>query len=233
MTEDRKIVAVSPHHNSWVRLTIIFCKHNIHALLKWLALSSILCLLSSANAAGISINKAAIRASDDGYHLTANYNVGLTLVMQQALSRGITLHFVGEFLLTRSRWYWLDEKIFQSEQSIKFSYNILTRQYRISRGSLFQNFANFEDALNILSRQISPAIPVEVIKNNGGYLPGWLLKKDNTYFAAARLRLDTAQLPNLLQVNALTDSDWSLSSDWYRWIVTQSEITASDLGRAE
>lgn len=181
----------------------------------------------AAYAAGISVNKASVRASDDGYHLTANYDINLPVVMQQALSRGITLHFVGEFSLTRPRWYWWDEDVFQSEQIIKLSYNVLTRQYRISRGTLFQNFANFEDALAILSRQSSLVIPPDLIKQDDGYFSEWI-KRDGNYFAAARLRLDTAQLPKLLQVNALTNSDWILSSDWYRWIVTPAELAASD-----
>jgi hypothetical protein len=194
-------------------------------LLAWL-------FAATAYAAGITVNKAAVRTSDDGYHLTANYDINLTMVMQQALSRGITLHFVSEFSLTRSRWYWMDEDIFQSEQTIKLSYNVLTRQYRISRGALFQNFTDFEDALSTLSRQSSPVLPVGFIKKDDGYLPEWIkpsewIKSDANYFAAARLRLDTAQLPKLLQVNALTDSDWTLSSDWYRWIVTPVELSAA------
>lgn len=187
-------------------------------------------------AAGITVNKAAVRNSDDGYHLTANYDIDLTLVMQQALSRGITLHFISEFSLTRPRWYWIDEAVFQGEQSIKLSYNVLTRQYRISRGSLQQNFATFEDALNMLSRQSSAVLPVGFIKKEGGFLPSWIdpstwIQSDTNYFAAARLRLDAAQLPKLLQVNALTDSDWTLSSEWYRWIITPQEL--SQAGKSE
>lgn len=198
------------------------------ALLAWL-------FAATAYAAGISVNKAAVRAGDDGYHLTASYDINLTVAMQQALSRGITLHFVGEFSLTRPRWYWMDEEVFQSEQPIKLSYNLLTRQYRISRGALLQNFASFEDALNALARQNSLAIPPDLIKKDDGYFSyfsEWI-KTGGHYFAAARLRLDTAQLPKLLQVNALTDSDWTLSSEWYRWIVTPAEIAASEQGRAE
>ncbi len=198
------------------------------ALLAWL-------FAATAYAAGISVNKAAVRAGDDGYHLTASYDINLTVAMQQALSRGITLHFVGEFSLTRPRWYWMDEEVFQSEQPIKLSYNLLTRQYRISRGALLQNFASFEDALNALARQNSLAIPPDLIKKDDGYFSyfsEWI-KTEGHYFAAARLRLDTAQLPKLLQVNALTDSDWTLSSEWYRWIVTPAEIAASEQGRAE
>ena len=46
------------------------------------------------------------------------------------------------------------------------------------------------------------------------------------HIAAARLRLDIEQLPNLLQVNALTSKDWDLSSDWYRWVIRPAEIKA-------
>jgi hypothetical protein len=93
---------------------------------------------------------------------------------------------------------------------------MLTRQYRISRGALFQNFASFEDALNMLSRQISAPIPVD------------MLKKNSSYTASVRLRLDTAQLPKLLQVNALTGKDWTLNSDWYYWVVRPTDIAHSE-----
>ena len=178
-------------------------------------------LAATAYAEGISVNKAEARLSEDGYQLSASYDVSLTFAAQQALTRGIPLYFVGEFSLTRSRWYWLDEVIFQGEQTVKLSYNVLTRQYRISRGALFQNFASFEDALNILSRQSSTAIPAG------------LLKKDGDYVAAVRLRLDTTQLPKLLQVNALTGKDWDLNSGWYRWVIRPAEIAVHGAGKTE
>lgn len=176
--------------------------------------------VAAAQAEGLSVNKAEMRHSEEGYQLYANYDVNLTFVVQQALSRGIPLYFVGEFALTRSRWYWMDEEIFRGEQTIKLSYSVLTRQYRIARGALFQNFASFEEALNMLARQNSAVIPAE------------LLKKDSSYTASARLRLDTAQLPKLLQVNALTGKDWTLNSDWYRWVVRPAELARGE-GKAE
>ncbi|MDD5298927.1 MAG: DUF4390 domain-containing protein [Gallionella sp.] len=183
-------------------------------LLAWLC-------IATAHADSISVNKAEAHLNEDGYQLSASYDINLTAAAQQALSRGIPLYFVGEFSLTRSRWYWLDEEIFQGEQTVKLSYNMLTRQYRISRGALFQNFASFEDALNILARQSSATIPAE------------LMKKDGSYIAAVRLRLDTAQLPKLLQVNALAGKDWTLNSDWYRWVIRPAEISARGEEKAE
>jgi len=177
--------------------------------------------IATAYAEGISVNKAEVRLDEGGYQLSASYDINLTFVAQQALTRGIPLYFVGEFLLTRSRWYWLDEEIFQGGQTVKLSYNMLTRQYRISRGSLFQNFASFEDALNILARQSSATVPAE------------LMKKDGNYMAAARLRLDIAQLPLPLQVNALTGKDWALNSGWYRWVIRPVETAERGEGKAE
>lgn len=171
-------------------------------------------LAASAFAEGVSVNKAEIRLDEKGYQLFATYDINLTFTAQQALTRGIPLYFVGEFILTQPRWYWMDKRIFEGEQTVKFSYNVLTRQYRLSRGTLFQNFATFEDALNILSRQSSTTIPTEAIS------------KDSNYIVAARLRLDITQLPLPLQVNALTGKDWALNSDWHRWMVRPEDITA-------
>ncbi len=224
--------------------------HCCKKLLSWL----LRCMLfgwlfvATAQAEGVSVSKVEVRLGEAGYQLSASFDISLNSVVQEALSRGIPLYFVGEFSLTRSRWdwldnaqqslsrriksyfvdepvlthwSWLDKEIFQGEQTTKLSYNVLTRRYRISRGALFQNFASLEDALNTLSRQSSPVIPAE------------LMKKEGKYMAAARLRLDVTQLPKPLQVNALTGNDWTLDSAWYRWVINPADITVHSEGPTE
>ena len=225
---------------------MLCCKKSLSALLFGLLLAGL--LVATAYAEGISIDKAEIHQGDDGYHLSANYDVNLNFVVKEALSRGIPIYIVGEFSLTHARWSWLDSaqhalvghlphfivgdspltrwswldhEVFRSEQTVKISYSVLTGRYRISRGALFQNFASLEDALNIVARQNSAVIPAK------------LLKEDDNYIAAARLRLDISQLPKPLQVNALTDSDWTLDSGWYRWPITPADITVQDGSKAE
>jgi len=194
------------------------CKRLFKTLLRGVLLAW-LCM-AAAHAEGISVSRTEIRLGEDGYRLHAAYDVNLSFVVQQALSRGIPLYFVSEFSLTRSRWYWLDEEIFHGEQTVKISYSVLTRQYRIARGALFQNFASFEDVINMLSRQSSAPVPAA------------LLDKDSSYTASARLRLDTTQLPKLLQVNALTGKDWTPNSGWYRWVVRPANLAQGE-GRTE
>ena len=83
-------------------------------------------------------------------------------MVEQALEQGVPLYFVSEFTLTRPRWYWLDEVVARSEQTTRLSYNALTRQYRITRGALFQNFASLDDALRIIGHQTAEPIPAEL-----------------------------------------------------------------------
>ncbi len=173
-----------------------------------LALAMLWLGIAAAAAEGIAVRKAEAHFSDGSYQISADFDVSLNYVVEQALVQGVSLYFTSEFTLTRPRWYWLDEVVTQSEQTTKLSYNSLTRQYRITRGSLFQNFASLDDAINIIRRQSATPIPAELLK-----------KMDVSHIASVRMRLDVTQLPKPLQVNALTSDSWNLDSDWYRWIV--------------
>ena len=182
-------------------------------------LFSVFCFLSTACAEGIEVRKTDVHFSDDNYQFSADFDIRFKFAVEQALEQGVPLYFVSEFTLTHPRWYWLDEVVTQSEQTIKLSYNTLTRQYRITRGALFQNFASLDDVLRIVGHQVAAPIPSELLKGGGGYIAENLLKKDNSYVASVRLHLDVTQLPKPLQVNALTGDDWNLDSNWYRWIM--------------
>lgn len=191
----------------------------------WLLL--ILTLVGSvpllATADGIVVRKAEIRLVDEGYQLAANFDIKLTPLVEQALTHGITLNFVSEFTLTRSRWYWFKQVNSQTEQTTKLSYSALTQQYRIKRGTLFQSYVNLEDALRSLGNQYSNIIPVELINNNSGYIAS-LISSHPKYTAYARMKLDISQLPKPLQVNALTSDEWKLDSEGYSWLLAPEEI---------
>ena len=204
--------------------TMHYCKNKCNSLYIVLALLACIVLNSPlARADGITVRKAEIRLTDDGYQLTANYDIKLTLVLEQALTHGITLNFVSTFNLTKSRWYWLNEVATETDQTTKLSYSALTRQYRIKRGSIFQTFSSLEDALRSLGNQSSNVIPPELINKSSSYIAS-LLTSNSNYTAFTRMRLDVSQLPKPLQVNALTSDDWKLDSEGYSWILLPAEI---------
>lgn len=173
----------------------------------WLALA--LGFAVSARAEGILARSAELEAGEEGYSLNAGFSVQLTPTLEDALGKGISLYFVAEFELVRPRWYWLDERIAEFQRYTKLNYNALTRQYRLSSGSLYQNFDSLQDALKVMGRVRSHPL-----------LNQDALRKGAQYHAAVRMRLDVSQLPKPLQMSALTSSDWSLESEWLRWRVS-------------
>ncbi len=164
---------------------------------------------STAYAEGIEVRKAALTVLDDGYVLEADFDIMLTPPLKEALNKGVALYFLSEFEMIRSRWYWFNEKIVNTHQQYRLSYNALTRQYRVGVGTLYQNFSTLGEALEVMSR----------VRRSEEVEPG-ALRKDATYTAAVRLRLDTTQLPKPFQINALGSREWNIGSDWYRWTVT-------------
>ena len=50
-------------------------------------------------------------------------------------------YFVVDFEMSRPRWYWFDEKAAAKQLQLRLSYHPLSRQYRLSTGTLQQNFA--------------------------------------------------------------------------------------------
>ncbi|MGH8743413.1 MAG: DUF4390 domain-containing protein [Burkholderiales bacterium] len=170
----------------------------------------LLCLATTpAFADGIQVKAAAFEADGNDYLLRADLNITLTHTLEEALNKGVALYFVTEFELSRSRWYWFDKKLVQLKHQYKLSYNALTRQYRLSVGNLFQNFATLQDAMGLMS-QLRDRMTVDTA----------VLEKGETYDAALRMRLDVSQLPKPFQLNAFASKEWNLSSGWHRWEVT-------------
>ena len=162
-----------------------------------------------ARADGIEVRQATLAAGDSGYSLEADFGISLTRTLEEAVNKGVPLHFVLEFELVRPRWYWFNERIAGSQHQFLLSYNSLTQQYRAGVGTLYENFPTLAQALAFVSK-------VRV----GDVAPTDALSKGTSYAAAVRLRLDRTQLPRSFQVSAVGSREWSVSSDWYRWTVT-------------
>jgi hypothetical protein len=162
-----------------------------------------------AYAQGIALKTAKVEAVEEGWQLDAEFDIQFSPRLEESVNRGVPLYFVLEFEMSRPRWYWFDEKPVRFSQTYKISYTPLLRQYRLSVGNVYQNFASFEEVIRVLSKLRGVAIA----DHNA-------IKKDSAYQASVRLRLDTAQLPKPFQLNAIASRDWSLASDWHRWTIT-------------
>jgi hypothetical protein len=160
---------------------------------------------ASAIAEGIKLKSADLERVDSDWLLNATFQIELTPGLEDAVQKGVVLYFQTEFDLTRSRWYWFDEKPVFTQRLTRLSYQPMTQQYRIaSEGFTFSAKTMFE-ALQAV-----------------GSIGGWKVIDSNqidpskSYTAALRMMLDLSKLPKPFQVNALNNRDWNVTSDWVR-----------------
>ncbi|HJU71966.1 MAG TPA: DUF4390 domain-containing protein [Paucimonas sp.] len=159
---------------------------------------------AAARAEGVEITQAHLESSEEGYKLSATFAFELKRGLEDVIMRGVPLYFTTDVELTRPRWYWFDEKTVTASQTVRISYNVLTRQYHAAiLGRLHQSFVTLDDAMSLVRRPSR-----WVVAERGA------LKVGEVYNVAVRMRLDLAQLPKPFQVHALNSSDWQLSSDW-------------------
>ena len=165
-----------------------------------------ICMGSLAHSQGIVVKQAELEKIDAGWLLNANFSIALPAGLENALKKGVTLHFVTEFQLTHGRWYWFDEKAVKVERQIRLSHQPLINQYRISVGDFTFSAASLAEALRVT-----------------GTVGGWsvieaaAISPTKQYEAAVRLTLDLGKLPKPFQVDALNSKDWSLSGEWLRF----------------
>jgi hypothetical protein len=154
-------------------------------------------------AEGIEITRAQIEATEDGYRLGATYSFDLTHGLADALQHGVTLYFTTEIELTRPRWWWADEKAVASSQTVRISYDALTRQYLVTViGSVGETRPTLEEALFMIRRPSRWLIA-----------PKGALKPGETYNVGLRMYMNREFLQKPLQVNAFNNADWHLASN--------------------
>ncbi|MEA5098313.1 MAG: DUF4390 domain-containing protein [Burkholderiaceae bacterium] len=165
---------------------------------------------SQALASDIEIVQARLEAGESGYRLASGFQFELNRGLEDAIYHGVPLYFTTEVELSRPRWYLFSERSISTKQTIRISYNVLTRQYNAAiLGSLQQNYRTLEDALSLVRR------PLRWTVADFGEL-----EVGETYTVAVRMMLDVSQLPKPFQVNAINNRNWRLSSDWKRFYFT-------------
>lgn len=159
----------------------------------------------SARAEGIKIKSFELERVDNDWVLNAAFHIELSPGLEEAVQKGVVLYFQTEFELTRSRWYWFEEKPVFEQRQTRLSYQPLTQQYRIASEGFTFSAKTMAEALQAV-----------------GSIGGWRvvdnsqLDAGKQYTSSLRMTLDLSKLPKPFQVNALNNRDWNVSSDWLR-----------------
>ena len=116
------------------------------------------CSAFAARADTIEVREAAVRATEEGLVLDADFG----------------------FELTRRRWYWFDETTAGRRLQLRLSYHALSRQYRLSAGLLHQNFPTLEEALNVLKRVRNWLVVERTVPLSGDYEAAVRMRHDTS-----------------------------------------------------
>lgn len=151
-----------------------------------------------------------VQHSADGVLLSARAPFTLTPALEEALHKGVPLHFVWDSTLLRRRWYWRDKVVLRAARTVRLAYQPLTRRWRVSvtdglpngaaASALHQNFDSLAHAWPSVSR-----------------VAGWKLADaarlvpDDDYQVQVGFRLEVAALPGPLQIGLLPTQDWGLA----------------------
>lgn len=174
-------------------------------------LALVLASMAAQALAGAEMEQFRVEKQDGGLMVHAHLRLELGTVVEDALLKGVPVHFVAEAELMRDRWYWYDRKLTQVSRFYRLSYQPLTRQWRVqvsrepmavggSGISIAQSFDNLQSALDVIRLQ-----------------SGWKLAElsdvdpEARQYVVYRFRLDISQLPRPFQIAAGSQSGWSMS----------------------
>lgn len=157
---------------------------------------------------------------DAALYLTAQLQLELAPAVEDALIKGLAVHFVAEAELMRDRWYWYDRKVGTATRHYRLAFQPLTRRWRLNvsnepiagavlAGSISQSFEKLSDALDVIRRQSGWKIAEMTDLDPGA-----------RQYIAYRFWLDMSQLPRPFQIAAGNQAEWSLS------VAKQMRLTA-------
>ena len=156
------------------------------------------------------ITQMQVERTPEGMLLSAALAFELPEHVEDALLKGITMHFVLQAQVLRERWYWSDVEMAHSARYMRLSYQPLTRRWRLHTSSvpltgsglglaLSQTYDDLAEALNAMQRVARWKIA------ESAQVP-----EDMPVTVQLRFGLDMSQLPRPLQIGAFGRSGWSL-----------------------
>ena len=169
----------------------------------WLVLGWLLCaLVLPARAATVEIAGLEAQREDDAVLLSFAVRFELPPSVEDALHKGVPLHFVAVADLYRSRWYWRDVRLVRATRTWRLAWQPLTRSYRVSFGALHQTYEHLTEAMAALRSAARWRIADAALLEDGA-----------RHYVEFSYRLDAAQLPRPMQIGVAGQSDWALAAE--------------------
>ena len=187
----------------WRKLRRLFDRVLAPVLLLW--------ALAGASMASVEIEQWRVERQDSSLVLQVALKLELGAAVEEALLKGVAVHFVAEAELMRDRWYWYDRKVAQTSRYYRLAYQPLTRQWRLQVSS--EPLTAAGAGQSIAQSFDSLAAALEVVRRQSGWRLADLseVEREARQYVVYRFRLDISQLPRPFQIAAGNQADWNLS----------------------
>lgn len=155
-------------------------------------------LLTAVPARALDLLRLDAQRSERGVLVNFETRFDLPAGVEDALQRGVALHFLAEAVLMRSRWYWRDKELARATRTWRIAYQPLTFSYKVSQGGLSQTYRSLGEALRALQRFSQWRIADQVSAD------------EDRCYVEFTYKLDTEQLPRPLQIGIGSQPEWTL-----------------------
>lgn len=201
----------------WVNTTVFIthCWRRVGIKLSaWLSRALLMAVLGFGSAwaqtSSVELTELMPVRKDNVLVLNAQLKLELGPAVEDALIKGLAVHFVVEAEVLRERWYWTDKKTGAASRYYRLAFQPLTRRWRLNvssepisgtglAGSISQNFETLGEALSVIRRQSAWKIA-----------DAQSLDPDARQRLRYEFRLDVTQLPRPFQIAAGNQADWNL-----------------------
>jgi hypothetical protein len=167
----------------------------------WLLALWLLAVAWSPGTAGQSLElvQLALLNTEQGLMIDFDSRFELPASVEEALQKGVALHFAAEARLFERRWYWRDRRVAQARRSWRIAYQPLTFSYRVNFGGLGQTYPTLAEALRTVQRSTNWRVADPLAPGDRGQ-----------YYVEFSYRLDRDQLPRPLQIGVSSTPEWDL-----------------------
>lgn len=165
---------------------------------------------TSSGSSSVELAELRLERLDKSLVLNSALRLDLGGSLEEALLKGVAIHFVAQAEVYRDRWYWTDQRVASVTRYYRLMYQPLTRRWRLSLSrepmssaplgnSLSQNFDSLTEALALVRRVYGwPVVDASELSRSGHY------------YLRYQFKLDVNQLPRPFQISTETQSDWNL-----------------------
>ena len=150
---------------------------------------------------------------EEGVYLSTQLGFELPSSVEDALTKGMAIHFVTEATTLRFRWYWYDKRVAQATRYVRLSYQPLSRRWRLQASTVPMTHSGQGVVLGQAYDSLREAL-AGVQRISRWRIAGPTdLEPDARHSVEFQFRLDVSQLPRPFQLGVVGQSDWNIQAE--------------------